>query len=143
MSTAFPKKFLGDCWRVILPPEFKVKVSEGSIVVNDGQGVVILPPEFKVKVSRAIFRSPDKLVVEFADQGWLYTVYLDRAEGDNFRATWSAQSGGQKDTGHATCRMYSSTSDILLLGTWTENGYDSTWWLRLDQVEHFPDERSH
>lgn len=116
MQASYPRKFLGDsAW-----------VEFGS--------------EEKAEVTRAILRSPDELIVEFSHNDWLYTVPLQRSDKADFRCEWTARQGSSTDSGIATCRLYTSEEDMLLFGTWVEGGTNFAWSLKLDEVEHFPDE---
>ena len=116
MSSEYPRKFIG----------------ETSWQLFDDVNVI--------SVSRAIFRSPDELVIEFTQDNWLYTVPLKR-NGDMFRAEWEAKRGGEKDNGVAECRLYTSQNDIILFGTWTESNKDHWWWFKPDEVKSFSDEQ--
>lgn len=67
MQANYPKKFLGE-----------------SVWVEVGA-------EEEAEVSRAIFRSPDEMIVEFSHGGWLYTVHLLRSGKADFRGEWTAR----------------------------------------------------
>jgi hypothetical protein len=91
-------------------------------------------------VARAFVHGGTRLVIELECGGYNYAVTLERHEGELFQGSWSCRDGGKVHTGAASARLYSSGSNYLLFGEWSEEEASYYWGAELCAVQHFPDE---
>ena len=95
--------------------------------------------EDRGKVLRAILRDERELVIDLLFEGYTYCATLKRQQGDQFVGRWTCR--GHADTGSATATLYSSSEGQLLVGEWTEGTDRYDWWVKMEVVSSFPDER--
>jgi hypothetical protein len=93
------------------------------------------------QITRAILRENKTLVIDLTCGVDVYSVTLSRRTGDLFEGQWSCRAGGTTYTGAASGRLYESSSGRLLFGEWAEDGTRYQWWVELEVVTHFPDEK--
>jgi len=92
-------------------------------------------------IDRALLRSKDELVVDFAFEGRRYTASLMRSGGNEFHGRYITHIGAKALEGDVSCRLFTSEDGAFLFGKWFET-QDWLWWAELKAVEHFPDEGS-
>lgn len=94
----------------------------------------------KAQVRRAIVRDGREIVLDFAADGFSYSVKLRWRHGANYAGGYSYHGRGESGSGLASADFYRSATSGVLLGTWIEDGTEYFWWTRLDEVDHFDDE---
>jgi hypothetical protein len=92
-----------------------------------------------VSISRAIYRSDKEIVIEFDSEGYLYTVNLQSNDGRIFQGQFQAKKGSDESTGKVNGRVFWDESGPVIIGSWNEDG-NAKWFVRLNEVESFPDE---
>ncbi len=90
-----------------------------------------------VAIDRVIRRSETDLVVEFSENGWLYTVNLSSGDGILHSGEYSARKGREVERGRVTASLYSAGAQQMLFGRWHEGGNCYWWWAELEPVKSF------
>lgn len=96
------------------------------------------------KVKRVIFRkqaTTDEIVLDFITSGYHYTAILKMKEPDSYSGQYTCEVDGKMYTDVADCTVFRNKNEILLQGTWVEDGNRSFWYCRLHEVPKFPDEK--
>ena len=91
------------------------------------------------KVVRAIYRSENEIAIELEneyDDGSkpIFTGVLESRDGKRFRGEFTGQNGTLV-TVDVRARLFWSDDQLLLVGSWRENGVVYDWLVMLDELD--------